>query len=145
MHGTARTHQLIPVTVALVITIFCLTSNALLDNGFNITKPLWLFNGTLEPKVAEQLPEPCVIAYTTPINCNVTILMSPNLVGKYDTLEESCNPECAASLLVFERGVREACQGVDLTAPELDVPWLGAIIEGEAVILLYWKQCLRDL
>lgn len=141
----ARSYRLMPIIVALVLTLFCRASNALLDNGFNITKPLWLFNGILDPTAVEQLPASCVTAYTAPINCNVTILMTPNLAEKESTLEESCNPECATSLLTFERGVREACQDVDLTALGLDVPWLGAIIDGEAVILLYWKQCLRDL
>lgn len=140
-----RSYRLMPVIVALVLTLFCRASNALLDNGFNITKPLWLFNGTLDPAAVERLPASCVTAYTTPINCNVTILMTPNLAEKDSILEETCNPECATSLLTFGRGVREACQYVDLTALGLDVPWLGAIIDGEAVILLYWKQCLRDL
>lgn len=131
--------------VALVLTLYCGTSNALLDSGFNVTKPLWLFNGSLKPGTAEHLPAACAAAYAAPINCNTTILMSPNLAEKHATLEESCDPECATSLLAFERGVREACRGVNLTISDLDTPWLGAVVDGEAAILLYWKQCLRDL
>lgn len=71
--------------------------------------------------------------------------MSPNLTIKNETLEESCNPECAASLLSFQRDVREACDGVDLEALDLDKTWLDAVIDGEAGVLIYWKQCLRDL
>lgn len=143
----ARSYRMIQTIVALVLTLYCRPSNTLelLNNGFNITKPPWLFNGTLRSETAQQLPQPCVAAYTTPINCNVTILMSPNLPEKDSTLEESCNPECATSLLAFERGVRDACHGVNLTISDPDTPWLGAVIDGEAAILLYWKQCLRDL
>lgn len=71
--------------------------------------------------------------------------MSPNLVEKNNTLEESCNPECATSLMTFQSDVRAACGGVNLTAFGLDTSWLDAVVDGEAGVLLYWKQCLRDL
>lgn len=141
----ARSYRFLSTTMALALPLFFRTSNALLENGFNITKPSWFFNGILRPETAEQLPKPCVTAYTAPINCNTTILMSPNLTEKNNTLEESCNPECATSLLAFQRGVREACQGVNLTALGLNMSWLDAVMDGEAGVLLYWKQCLRDL
>lgn len=137
--------QAIVALVLALLLLHCRTSNALLDNGFNVTKPLWLFNGSLKPGTAEQLPPACVAAYTAPIDCNATILMSPNLAEKHGTLEEACNPECATSLLAFERGVREACRGVNLTTSDPETPWLGAVVAGEAAILIYWKQCLRDL
>lgn len=141
----ARPYRLTLITVALLLPLFFQTSNALLNNGFNITKPSWFFNGTLGPDTAERLPKSCAVAYTTPIDCNITILMSPNLLEKSNTLEESCSSECAASLLAFERDVREACKDVDLTVLDLDTSWLSSVIDGGAAVLVFWKQCLRDL
>ncbi|KAG0636044.1 hypothetical protein HOY80DRAFT_388099 [Tuber brumale] len=141
--NTMKSHHSLPALVILTIP-FWNPSNALLDQGFNATRENWFFNGALEPETAAQLPESCVAAYTKPINCDPTILMSPNVDGKKSTLEDACKPECATSLLAYERVVREACAGADLKALGLGQSWLSNVISGQASILLYWKQCLRD-
>lgn len=132
------------LSVVFISLIFSLT-HALLDTGFNITKPSWLFNGILPASATDELPAACISAYTEPINCNTTILMSPNLDTKNETLEDSCNPTCAASLLNFQKNLKDACAGVDLRDLDLDTSWLEAAVDGEAGVLLYWKQCVRDL
>jgi len=135
-----------PLSASVILTIpFWSPSNAVLDQGFNVTRESWLFNGTLEPDTAAQLPEACVTAYTKPIDCNATILMSPNVDAKKSTLEDACQPECATSMLTYERAVREACAGADLKALGLGQSWLDSVISGQASLLLYWKQCLREM
>lgn len=134
-----------PLSASVILTIpFWNPSNALLDQGFNVTRENWLFNGTLEPETAARLSEACVTAYTKPIDCNDTILMSPNVDVKKSTLEDACQPECATSMLTYERVVREACASTDLKALGLSQSWLGNVISGQASLLLYWKQCLRE-
>ncbi|RPB04142.1 hypothetical protein L873DRAFT_1729979 [Choiromyces venosus 120613-1] len=139
-----KRHHSLSILVILTI-IFWNPSNALLDQGFNVTRANWFFNGILKPETVAQLPEACVTAYTKSIDCNLTILMSPNVDLKKSTLEDACEPECATSLLTYERGVREACAGADLKALGLSQSWLSAVINGQAGILLYWKQCLREM
>ncbi|KAG0135828.1 hypothetical protein HOY82DRAFT_667746 [Tuber indicum] len=138
-----KSHHSLPASVILTIP-FWNPSNALLDQGFNVARENWFFNGTLQPETAAQLPKSCATAYTKSINCDPTILMSPNVDEKKSTLEDACEPECATSLLTYERGVREACAGADLKALGLGQSWLSNVISGQASILLYWKQCLRD-
>ncbi|PWW76587.1 hypothetical protein C7212DRAFT_344178 [Tuber magnatum] len=97
-------------SASVILTIpFWNPSNALLEQGFNLSREDWFFNGILGPEAAAQLPAACVTAYTRPIDCNVTILMSPKVGGKKATLEDACKQECAASLLEYEGGAREAC------------------------------------
>ncbi|KAI5845282.1 hypothetical protein DFP73DRAFT_526724 [Morchella snyderi] len=136
-----RSSSVVFITLVLPIPL----THALLDTGFNITKPSWLFNGILPASATNELPTVCISAYTEPINCNITILMSPNLDNKNETLEDTCNPACAASLLNFQKNLKDACAGIDLRNLDLDTSWLEAAVDGAAGVLLYWKQCVRDL
>ncbi|CUS15887.1 unnamed protein product [Tuber aestivum] len=132
-------------SASVILTIpFWNPSNALLGQGFNVTREDWFFNGILAPGTAAQLPAACATAYTKPIDCNVTILMSPNVEAKRSTLEDACTPECATSMLAYQREAREACTGADLRALGLSQSWLKDVISGQASIQLYWKQCLRE-
>lgn len=116
----------------------------LLENGFNTTRPSWFFDGVIPAEITPQLPKACVESYTASIACNKTILMSPNVLEKPDTLETVCESSCAESMLKFEKNVKRDCSDVDLVGLGLEDSWMSLILMGKAGILLYWKQCVRD-
>ncbi|KAF8463434.1 hypothetical protein BDZ91DRAFT_305677 [Kalaharituber pfeilii] len=127
--------------VALVTSLPAVSG--MLQTGFNVTISEFIFNGFLPGDVP--LPAACSAAYSSTVACDQRILISPNLDIKQESLEEACNPECAASMLMYERRVKDECAGVDLEAIGLKGTWLEFVVSGMAGIGVYWKNCLRDM
>lgn len=117
-------------------------AHAILDTGFNVSIPNYLFNGVIPDSF--DLSASCAAAYSSPIVCDSTILISPNLQLKAETLETACNPACAKSMLMYEMRVKAACSSVDLGKTGLNGTWLEFVVSGMAGVAVYWKNCLRD-
>ncbi|KAI5805176.1 hypothetical protein EDC01DRAFT_360284 [Geopyxis carbonaria] len=133
---------------SLFLLLFSRSANvsALLYNGLNTTIANWQFLGALNSTIASQLPVACVDAYTAPIDCAAEILMSPTTKGKKRTLGSVCKTDCAASLFAYEKKIRSACIDIDEQLNRaINDTWLESAREGNVVLDVYWKNCLRDL
>ncbi|RPA71478.1 hypothetical protein BJ508DRAFT_91787 [Ascobolus immersus RN42] len=117
--------------------------DATLPNGFNTSISNWFFIGELPGSL--NLSSGCVKAYSTSIDCDSTLLMSPNIPSKPTTLDKLCTQRCETSLLKYQRDVVAACEKEDLVGKGLERTWLGSLVNSTASIPLYFRQCLRDI
>lgn len=133
----------VPLTTAIYLLPLLTPVLATLPTGFNTSIPSWFFAGELS--LDFNLSPACIEAYSASIDCDKSLLMSPNIATKNTTLEKLCTQRCETSLLKYQEDVVAACRNENLVEKNLERTWLGSLVNSTATIPLYFRNCLRDM